>query len=309
MEIADATNTTHSRESGNPGARNWVPASAGTSGQALSFEADLATIRRLADLLPGSEPVAVNGIRVAASIRPERFVIEGGGDKLITMPRTAFQVVYPDGTVMIDSGLDQETHDSFSTPDKREPYYPDEFARLQRALDGARMILLTHFHADHVAGVTRAANYDALAGKTIVSEETAELLLSKPHKPHLAMTAAQVDRLNIVGYRQYHALAPGMVLIKAHGHSADHQMVYIALQSGREILHSVDVGWVLENIRQVKGKAAPWVKEDVPAVMGQLRWLNHILRNEPNITLLVTHDGELFDHAAEAGTIGTTLAT
>jgi len=275
----------------------------------MPFAADLAAIRRLANLLPGAKPVAVNGIRVAASIRPERFVIEGGGERPITMPRTAFQVVYADGTVMIDAGLDQETHDSFSTPDKREPYYPEAFARLQRALNDARMIVLTHFHADHVAGVVRAENYDALAAKTIVSEETAELLLNKPHKPHLAMTAAQVDRLNIVGYRQYHALAPGMVLIKAHGHSADHQVVYIALQSGREILHSVDVGWVLENIRRIKGKAAPWVKEDVPAVMGQLRWLNEIMRNEPNVTLLVTHDDELFDRAAEAGTIGTTLAS
>jgi len=275
----------------------------------MPFAADLAAIRRLANLLPGAKPVAVNGIRVAASIRPERFVIEGGGERPVTMPRTAFQVVYADGTVMIDAGLDQETHDSFSTPDKREPYYPDEFARLQRALNDACMIVLTHFHADHVAGVIRAENYEALAAKTIVSEETAELLLNKPHKPHLAMTAAQVDRFNIVGYRQYHALAPGMVLIKAHGHSADHQMVYVALQSGQEILHSVDVGWVLENIRQIKGKAAPWVKEDVPAVMGQLRWLNDILRNEPNIALLVTHDDELFDRAAKAGTIGTTLAS
>jgi hypothetical protein len=81
-------------------------------------------------------------------------------------------------------------------------------------------------------------------------------------------------------------------------------MVYIALQSGREILHSVDVGWVLENIRQVKGKAAPWVKEDKGAVLGQLRWLNAILRNERNVSLLVTHDDALFEAAIKDGTIG-----
>jgi hypothetical protein len=94
------------------------------------------------------------------------------------------------------------------------------------------------------------------------------------------------------------------VLIRAHGHSADHQMVYIALQSGREILHSVDVGWVMENIRQIKGKAAPWVKEDVAAVIGQLRWLNNILNNERNVTLLVTHDDAQFEAAIQNGTIG-----
>ncbi len=273
----------------------------------VPFTADLYDIRRLAHLMPGAKPVAVNGIRVAASIRPNRFVIEGGDDRPITMPRTAFQVVYPDGTVMIDAGLDQETHDSFSTPDKREPYFPDQFAKLQRALDAARMIVLTHFHADHVAGVTRAANYDALARKTFVSVATARCLLNTPHKPHLAMTAEQVNRLNIFDYGEYHPIAPGMVLIKAHGHSVDHQMVYVALADGREILDSVDVGWVMENIRQVKGKAAPWVKEDVPAVIGQLRWLNGVLRNEPNVTMLVTHDDAHFEALVRSKSIGSEL--
>jgi glyoxylase-like metal-dependent hydrolase (beta-lactamase superfamily II) len=270
----------------------------------VPFGADLAVIRRLANLVPGAKPVAVNGVRIAASIRSGKFVITGGDDTPVTMPRTAFQVVYRDGTVMIDSGMDKETHDSFSTPDKREPYFPEAFAALQKALNQARMIVLTHFHADHAAGVTQAANYAELAAKTIVSGETAKCLLTTPHKPHLAMSADAVNKLNIVDYRQYLPIAPGMVLIKAHGHSADHQMVYVALQSGREILHSVDVGWVLENIRQVKGKAAPWVKEDVPAVLGQLRWLNNVLNNETNVALLVTHDDALFEAAVKSGTIG-----
>lgn len=270
----------------------------------VPFDADLTAIRRLANLLPGAKPVAVNGIRVAASIRPRKFVVEGGDETPVTMPRTAFQVVYPDGTVMIDSGLDRETHDSFSTPDKREPYFPEAFAQLQQALDQARMIVLTHFHADHVAGVIRTSNYDELAAKTVICAETAECLVKTPHRPHLAMTTEQVNRMTVVGYRQYYPVAPGMVLIKAHGHSADHQMVYIALQSGREILHSVDVGWVLDNIREIKGKAAPWVKEDVPAVIGQLRWLNGVLCHEPNVRLLVTHDDDLFTQCAQSGAIG-----
>lgn len=273
----------------------------------VPFAADLAVIRKLAGLLPGPRPVAVNGIRVAASIRLKRFVIEGGDESPVTMPRTAFQVVYPDCTVMIDSGLEQQTHDSFAPEGKTEPYFPGEFAKLQQALNAARMIVLTHFHADHVAGVTRAANYDELAAKTFVSVATAQCLLNTPHRPHLAMTAEQVNQLIIFAYGQYYPIAPGMVLIKAHGHSADHQMVYIALQSGREILHSVDVGWVLDNIRQIKGKAAPWVKEDVPAVIGQLRWLNNVHRNERNVTILVTHDDDLFTSVMEKGLLGSSL--
>jgi glyoxylase-like metal-dependent hydrolase (beta-lactamase superfamily II) len=294
----------HSLEGGNPGARDLVSASAVTNGEERPFAADLRTMRKLAGVLPGDWPVAVNGVRVAASIRPEKVVIEGGDETPITMPRTAFQVVYSDCTVMIDSGMDQETHDSFSTPDKREPYFPEAFAQVQKALADARMIVLTHFHADHAAGVTQAEDFGALAAKTFVTVETARCLLNTPHRPHLRMEAERINQFVIFDYGDYYPIAPGIVVIKAAGHSPDHQMVYIALQSGREILHSVDVGWVLNNIVQVKGKAAPWVKEDKAAVLGQLRWLNTVYSNERNVSLLVTHDDTLIDAAIKNGTIG-----
>jgi glyoxylase-like metal-dependent hydrolase (beta-lactamase superfamily II) len=273
----------------------------------VPFAADLRAIRKLAGVLPGEWPIAVNGIRVAASIRPAKVVIEGGDDTPIAMPRAAFQVVYRDCTVMIDSGMDRETHDSFSTPDKREPYFPEAFAQVQKALADARMIVLTHFHADHAAGVTQADNFAMLAAKTFVTVETARCLLNTPHKPHLRMEAERINQFVIFDYGDYYPIAPGIVLIKAAGHSSDHQMVYIALQSGREILHSVDVGWVLDNIVKVKGKAAPWVKEDKGAVLGQLRWLNNVYSNERNISLLVTHDDALIDAAIKNGTIGGAL--
>jgi len=276
---------------------------AGTAAE-TPFAADLATIRRLAHVLPGPKPVAVNGVRVAASIRPNRFVITGGDERPIIMPRTAFQVVYSDCTVMIDSGLDQKTHDSFSEPDKREPYFPDAFAKLEKALADARLIVLTHFHADHVAGVLQSSEFDQLARKTVVSARTADFLVNAPHRPHLKLTPDAAANFIRIDYPQYCPVAPGMVLIQAPGHSPDHQMVYVALQSGREILHSVDVGWVLDNIRQVKGKAAPWVKEDVPAVLGQLRWLNGIHHNEKNVTILVTNDDNRFAPAKTSGVIG-----
>jgi glyoxylase-like metal-dependent hydrolase (beta-lactamase superfamily II) len=272
-----------------------------------AFGADLDAVRRLADLVPGAKPIAINGIRVAASIRPRKFVIGGDDETPVTMPRTAFQVVYPDGTVMLDAGLDEATHRSFSTPDRPEPYFPEAFAQVERALERARMIVLTHFHADHAAGLTQSPRYAALAAKTVVSAETAHCLVETPHRPHLAMTASDVARMSIVTYERYLAVAPGLVLIKAHGHSADHQMVFIALADGREILHSVDVGWTLDNIRNVQGKAAPWVKEDVPAVIGQLRWLNGILRRQPNVRLLVTHDDALFASLVADGVIGSKL--
>jgi glyoxylase-like metal-dependent hydrolase (beta-lactamase superfamily II) len=281
------------------------PAEAGQA--AAAFGVALDELRRLARVVPGALPVAVNGVRVAASIRPRKFVIEGGDDTPVTMPRTAFQLVYPDGTVMLDAGLDQATHDSFS-PDKPEPYFPDAFTRLSRALDAARLIVLTHFHADHVAGVVTAANFAELAAKTIVTAHTARLMCETPHRPHLKLSEEQAARFIVVDYRACLPVAPGLVLIKAAGHSPDMQMAYILLQSGREILHSIDAAWNLDNIRQVKGKAAPWVKEDVPAVMAQLRWLNGLLASEPDLSILVTHDDALFTSVTASGLVGAELA-
>jgi glyoxylase-like metal-dependent hydrolase (beta-lactamase superfamily II) len=271
------------------------------------FDVDLAAVRALATVLPGALPVAVNGVRVAASIRPKKFVIAGGDDTPVTMPRTAFQVVYPDCTVMLDAGLDKATHDSFS-PDKPEPYFMDEFVKLERALNAARLIVFTHHHADHVAGVLTASNFAALARKTVITMDTADCLMNTPHRPHLKLAQSAIDRFIVIDYPKYYPVAPGIVLIRAGGHSVDSQMVYLRLQSGREILHSVDSAWNLANVLEVKGKAAPWVKEDVPAVIGQLRWLKSVHDTERNVAVLITHDDELFARVTTDGVIGAELA-
>ena len=275
----------------------------GASSGAAEFQPDLARIRNLSTVLPGALPLAVNGVRVAASIRPRKFVIAGGDETPVTMPRTAFQIVYPDCTLMIDSGLDKTTHDSFS-PEKPEPYDAEAFARLQRALSQARTIVLTHHHADHVAGVLCAQDFPALAGKTVVSRDVADCLVNTPHRPHLKISQETIGSFIVLDYELYYPIAPGVVLIRSPGHSRDSQMVFIRLQSGREILHSVDSAWIMDNILQIRGKAAPWVKEDVPAVMAQLRWLNGVVGKEKTIAVLVTHDNELFESQQANGTIG-----
>ena len=181
--------------------------------------------------------MAVNGVRVAASVRPRKFVIGGSDETPVIMPRTAFQVVYPDGTVMINSGLDRATHESFGGS---EPYFAEEFAQLQRALDAAHLIVLTHHHADHVAGVVCAPDFPALAAKTVITMTLGDCLMNTPHREHLRLDAAALARLIVHDYADCYPVAPGMVLIKSPGHSVNSQMVFIRLADGRELLHSVN---------------------------------------------------------------------
>jgi len=268
------------------------------------FDADLSAIRALASVVPGPLPVALNAVKFAASIRPRKFVIEGGDETPVIMPRTAYQVVYPDGTVMIDTGMDRATHESFG---EGEPYDDDAFAQIIRALRAARMIVLTHYHADHAGGIVTAGDSDALARKTVATAHTLSLMMNQPHRPHLKLPERLAEQFICIGYGRHYPVAPGMVLIHAPGHSPDMQMIYLRMQSGVEYLHSIDAAWNLANIRHVKGKAAPWVKEDVPAVNSQLRWLNRLMADEPDLHILVTHDGELLDLMIERGAVGGTF--
>src|SRR5262252_9140710 len=84
------------------------------------------------------------------------------------------------GLLGFDSGLDKATHDSFS-PDKPEPYFAEPFAKLQRALAKPRLMVLTHHHADHVAGVLCAPNFSELAAKTIITRQVADCMMNTPH--------------------------------------------------------------------------------------------------------------------------------
>ena len=204
-------------------------------------------------------------------------------------------LVTSEGVILVDDKFEQD-HDAIMEKVKSVTNQPVKY------------VFTTHYHADHVGGVLSAPNFPALARKTIITTDTAVCLVNTPHRPHLKLSAEAIQHFIVLDYPSCYPVAPGIVLIKAAGHSPDSQMVFIRLQSGKEILHSVDSAWIMDNIRHVKGKAAPWVKEDVPAVTAQLRWLKRVHETERTITILVTHDDELFASVTNCGIVGGELA-
>jgi len=270
------------------------------------FKPKIEHLRFLARRVAGALPTALNVVKVAESIRTRNLAIEGEPATRHVMARTAYQVVYPEGTVFIDSGLDYETHLTFGGPD--DPYFADVQENLQQSLLQASLVVITHYHGDHVGGVLRSAEFDRLAARTVVSSETARLLVESPHKPTLATTAEQTGRFTIVDYRETLPVAPGVVLIKAPGHTPDSQMVFITLADGREFLHGVDSAWHMDNIRLLRQKAAPWVTEDRDAISKHLLWLKEVHEHEPQTTVLVSHDDDLFHELTGSGILGYALA-
>jgi glyoxylase-like metal-dependent hydrolase (beta-lactamase superfamily II) len=259
------------------------------------WRASLPDIRAAATLIPGRRPLRLNVLKFAESRRTKNFSIKGAPADPSVQARTAFQVMYADGHIMVDAGMDQQVHRFFGRG-VEEPYDTEAAGQLERALTTARLIIVTHEHGDHVAGVIRSPRARELAPRTILTRTQVQMLLDTPQMPEIKLTGEMAARYLVVDYDRYFPLAAGIVLIKAPGHTPGSQMVYIALESGREYLLIGDAAWHMDGVRLMKGKDAPWITEDQDAVMSQLRWLNQLSRSEPNLVIVASHDDE--EHAA-----------
>ena len=278
-------------------------------GQTSAYPGDLLErLRQAADDLPGAPPETINYIKIAESHRTYAAVIDGGSDEPFVSARTAFQVVYPDGSVMIDAGMDEEVH-RFYGFGREEPYWQDRNDRVQAALSAANLVMVTHEHGDHVAGVLRSPDRDVIAAKTILTEAQARTLTTAPQLPEIRITVQQARDYLIVDYRLYLPVAPGVVLIKAAGHTPGHQMVYVRVAEGTEYVFMGDIGWLIENVTELRLRPPETIArigEDPEALISQLVWLKSLA--ERGVVLVPSHDDRLLSRYAEEGLLGNDLA-
>jgi len=268
----------------------------------------LQRVRQAATTVPGELAEEINFVKVAESHRTYAAVIEGGSEEPFISARSAFQIVYPDGSLMLDSGMDETVH-RFYGFGRIEPYWPDVNDTVQAALRRARLIIITHEHGDHVAGVLRSNFRDELAPKTILTKDQVRTLSLAPQLPEITLTPAQAGDYIVVDYELILPVAPGVVLIKSPGHTHGHQMVYVQLAGGQEFLFIGDIGWSLDNITELKLRPAATiarVKEDPQALMHQMTWIKHVM-DEDGLIVVPSHDDRLLTRYAEEGLLGTSL--
>lgn len=261
------------------------------AGNSSPWSADIAEIRRTAALIPGRKALRINLLKFAESHRTKNFSVKGEPMTPSVQARTVFQVVYPDGSVMVDAGMDQPMHKQIGRG-AEEPYFAEQAQQVDKALRGARAIIFTHEHGDHVTGVIRTPYLSELAPKTILTRAQVRTLETTPQFPDLRITEEQAQRYHIIDYERYMAFAPGWALIKAAGHTPGSQMMFIALDSGREYLLIGDAAWHMDGVRKVSGKDAPWIVEDTAAVGDQLKWLNTLSKTETNLVIVASHDDD-----------------
>jgi glyoxylase-like metal-dependent hydrolase (beta-lactamase superfamily II) len=271
-----------------------------------AWTADIDEIRLAAQTIPGPRPLRLNLRKFAESRRTKNFSIKGAPAAPSVQARTAFQVVYADSYVMVDAGMDLEVHRFFGRG-VDEPYDAAAAAEVGRAVASARLIVVTHEHGDHVAGVIRTANAASLAPKTILTRTQVDVLRTKPQMPEIRLTDEDARRFLVVDYDRLLPVAPGLVLIKAAGHTLGSQMVYVALAGGREYLLIGDTAWHMDGVRQVRGKDAAWVTEDERAVLDQLAWLNQLARTTPGVVVVASHDDEQHADLVRSGLLSNRL--
>ena len=269
--------------------------------QTSTYPLDIAHIRQLAGADASLLPLRLNALILGEGAMPQFVVTSGGGLGQVRMPVPVFQVVYPNGTVIVDTGMDQAGFDqmfpggSFSTTG---------YDQLQTALRRSQTILLTHEHLDHLAGLAHSPYLDELLPKVILTRAQFGALT-----PDTGLTPDLLARLTPLDYDQYHLVAPGLVLVKAAGHSPGSQMVYLRLQDGSEFLLVGDVVWSMDSLTRLKGRPlfiSLLLREDLSAVRNQARSLHNLIQSEP-IHLLISHDYGQIEDYIQQGLIGTSL--
>jgi glyoxylase-like metal-dependent hydrolase (beta-lactamase superfamily II) len=256
------------------------------------YSADLwQRVRLAATAVPGPLPTEVRYVKIAETRRPLADIVEGGSQDEYVMARTAFQIVYPSGWVMIDAGMDLAVHKFFGMG-REEPYWADRNEALQEALKKARLVVITHEHGDHIAGVIRSNARREIAAKTLLTVGQIKTLTSYPQMPEIKLTPELARDYIAVDYESYLPVAPGMVLVKAPGHTPGHQMIYVRLESGRDYLFIGDVAWAMRGVTELKLKppsAMRRINEDAISVENELQWIKGVMDRD-KVIVIPSHD-------------------
>jgi len=257
-----------------------------------SYSIDMAEVRRLADSIPGDKPAEVRVETIASADFPKTAIMAGDTWEPEAMPMSSYQLVYADKTVIIDTGLEKPPGESFINK-----FDADAYRRMSDALNKASLIVITHEHLDHIGGLLAQPNLKQLLG---VAKLTKEQISDERYMQPLKWPAGALDGYQALEYDRYTAIAPGVVLIKAPGHTPGSQLVYVKRADGAELLFLGDVAWKRRNIDRLRQRARliTWwfLNEDRDQVMLELKEFKRLAEAEPKIEMMPGHDQDALDH-------------
>jgi glyoxylase-like metal-dependent hydrolase (beta-lactamase superfamily II) len=280
----------------------------GTAGVVTRLEAQsnpysgtlLETMRGLAHAVPGALPVSVRYLIVQDDSSLLSGAVEGAPKTRILEVDPVFQVRYPVGWIMVDAGFTKGPGAGGEAN-----FYNDRYAQAQSAIVHAGLIVVTHEHGDHTGGLLLPTVPAAVAARTMLNRAQVQTFMSKGRSGVAGFDSARASRYLIVDYDRLLPIGPGVVLIRAPGHTPGSQMVYVQLASGREMILVGDVVWHLSGITtgtQKPDSTSRQMEEDRTAIGQEIAWLKNTAA-PATIALVVSHDGAALKALTSQGTV------
>lgn len=261
---------------------SWLTAREAVPEQS-DYTIDLDALRALAAAEPGPGPREIQSILVAEADMPRGMVFAGEPFEPLHQVHQVFRLVWADRLVLVDAAFPREQFEQM--PAFGESLYHDAgWQAVERALATADPILITHEHFDHIAGVV-----------ALPQSRAAQLRLNAAQLANTAALdqSAIPEALEPLPSQRAVAVAPGVVLLAAPGHTPGSQIVYVRLVDGREALLLGDVAWNGDQIADLHYRprlVTYMLGENRANVMAQLRTLHELAKTDPDVVQVVSHD-------------------
>jgi glyoxylase-like metal-dependent hydrolase (beta-lactamase superfamily II) len=258
----------------------------------------IAELRRLAAAIPGEAPYAVEVERAAFRRVPGDLLVAGSGIKRKLVGYMAFRLLVRGGrSVMIESGITPK----IAAASGAEQFNLSAQARIDRALDLAGLILVTHEHPDHLGALVAHGGSALLQAAWLNPRQLPPAALAAKLGWHGAMPPPRLNGL------APQAVAPGVVVIPApDSHTPGSQLIYVRLADGHELLFAGDNASFAQNWQQLRGRSRlveTWfAPENRAEVFAWLKTIRAWKAQAPGLLVVPGHDWEwLADSANKTG--------
>lgn len=264
-----------------------------------SYRIDLDALDALAREGDGALPVAVQHELVAIAGLPRAAVFAGESFDEHPMVHGGYRIAYADGrSVVVDAAFGEDGLAMFLYPGR---YDARAFDKLVETMLAADAVVLTHEHFDHLAGLGQVEDVETLAPRLVLNPEQ---LASAEAQQYLSEDLR--SRIEPVDYAEAMQVAPGVVLLRAPGHTPGSQIVYVRPASGPALLLIGDVAWDLDQIRNEHYRPRLVTDlvlgEDRDAVLNQMRALKDLLGSD-RVVVVSSHDVDERRRLIDAGVL------
>ena len=263
------------------------------------FSLDLAALRAAAGPV-GAGPLRIEVEQLSHTDVPRLAMVAGTDWGNVDLVRASYRLVWPRRSVIVD------TANPFAIAQQNgaRNYDAAGWTRLLRAMDEAGAIVVTHEHADHIGGLMAAPDAVRLLAKARLTPEQVDAGdRSEPYRWPASVRA----RYRPLVYRGLYAVAPGVVLVHAPGHTPGSQLIYVRRADGHEFLFAGDAASMLDNVRlqRIRSRYVTSYSEHHAdarrAVMRQTMALHRLVTEDPALTIVPGHDGATFEALIRRG--------